>query len=177
MDLAGSPRNKTGCCVLDVGEVKVVSLSLLLSDDDIVSFVESANPFIVAVDAPLVYTGVRRRCDELLQGYGAIPVTLRGMEALAKRGVILAGRLRGGGFNCVEVHSTSSAKILGVYDKVDFTLQKNLVELGLKGDIESRILVRDELDAILAALTGYLHGLGGTEVVGDDCGRIAVPRV
>ena len=34
-----------------------------------------------------------------------------------------------------------------------------------------------ELDAVVAALTGYLYLVGGTEEIGDEGGRIVVPKV
>ena len=71
----------------------------------------------------------------------------------------------------------ASAKMLGVYNKDDFAMQKGMMALDIEGDVNTRILVRDELDAIVAAVTGYLHLLGQTREVGDAGGRIVVPNV
>ncbi|MFH1055908.1 MAG: hypothetical protein V1744_07455 [Candidatus Altiarchaeota archaeon] len=174
LDLAGVPKNDTGYCLL---EDKRVTTRLLHSDDGIISELKSAKPDLVAVDAPLVYDGSRRKCDELLREYGALPVTLRGMETLAVRGRALAGMLDAQGMKYVEVYATASAKILGVYSKDDFTMQKSMTALDLQGDVNTKILVRDELDAIMAAVTGYLHLVGGTRAVGDESGTIVVPNV
>jgi len=177
LDLAGSHRNVSGYCVLDVGEVKSVTTKLLHSDEEILSELKSAGPDLVAVDAPLVYDGGRRKCDEMLREYGALPVTLKGMGVLAGRGSALASEMKAVKFNYIEVFSTASAKILGIYSKNDFTLQKNMMALDLQGDINTRILSRDELDAVLAAVTGYLHLISQTRSVGDESGVVVVPNV
>jgi len=178
LDLAGSQRNDTGWCLLaETGGVKAVACRIVHSDDEILSGLRDARPDIVAVDAPLTYSGARRACDEALREYGALPVTLRGMEILAERGRSLAEKMRVGGLRFIEVHSQASAKILGVYHKNDFTMQKNMMALDLAGDVNTKILSRDELDAVMAAVTGYLSLFSQTREVGDDAGRVVVPNV
>jgi predicted nuclease with RNAse H fold len=178
VDLAGISRNETGFCVLTVSEgKKSVETRVLHSDEEIFAAVTGVKPDLVAIDAPLVYNGVRRRCDELLREYGALPVTLPGMESLAKRGVVIAKGLKERGIACIEVYSTASSKILGVYSRHEFQMQKNMMSLDLDGDPTSRLLIKDELDAISAAITGYLHLVGKTTLVGDESGLIAIPQV
>lgn len=179
LDLAGSPKNGTGYCLLvESGGKKTVFTRILHSDEEILSLLLEERPIdLVAVDAPLVYEGNRRKCDELLREYGALPVTLRGMETLAIRGKAFADLLSSEGFQYIEVFSTASAKVLGVYNKDDFPMQKAMMGLDLDGEVNTRILSRDELDALAAALTGYLHLLGQTKVVGDEQGRIVLPAV
>jgi predicted nuclease with RNAse H fold len=177
LDLAGSPRNETGYCVLDVGDVKAVTTRVLHSDDEILYELKSDRPKLTAVDAPLKYDGGKRSCDEMLREYGALPVTLKGMTVLAERGRGLASKLHAEGLECIEVYSTATAKILGLYSKNDFTLQKNMMALDLTGELTSKILSRDELDAVLAAVTAYLHLIGQTKSVGDDAGEIIIPEI
>jgi hypothetical protein len=55
-------------------------------------------------------------------------------------------------------------------------MQKRLAHL-VEGDLRDRMMERDELDAITAAFTGFLHLQGKTEEVGDDEGKIAIPKV
>jgi uncharacterized protein len=178
LDLAGSPKNQTGYCLLTclAGGNEVVT-RLLRSDEEIMAQLAQGKPDLVAVDAPLLYDGVRRRCDDLLRQYGALPVTLKGMETLALRGRGLAARLKAAGLANIEVHAVSCAKILGVWHKDDFTMQKAMMGLNLQGDVNTRILTRDELDAIMAAVTGYLHLIGQAETVGGADGVIVVPKV
>lgn len=178
IDLSGNPKNNTGFCILDVeSNKKTVSTCLLQSDSSIINATVDAGPQLTAVDAPLTYLGVKRKCDELLQEYGTLPVTLPGMEMLAKRGVKIAKELDGTNVKYIEVFPTATAKILGVYSRDDMQLQKNMMKLDLEGEINTRFLVRDELDSILAALTGYLHLLGQTKTVGDEGGVIVVPEI
>ena len=178
VDLAGNPKNESGYCLLSVEDkVKSVETKILYSDEDIMSELMKANPDLTAVDAPLTYAGVNRKCDELLHGYGALPVTLRGMEVLAVRGSALAGKMKKLDLRFIEVFSTGSARILGVYSKDDFTMQKSMIGLDLHGNINDRILSRDELDAVTAAVTGYLHLVGKSRSVGDESGEVIVPEV
>ena len=177
LDLAGSPRNDTGYCVLDVGEGKSVTTKIIHSNDEILHELKSAQPDLIAVDAPLIYDGSRRRCDDMLREYGALPVTLKGMEVLAERGRALASELKANKLDYIEVYSTASAKILGIYSKNDFTLQKSMMALDLQGDVNTRILSRDELDAVLAAVTAYLHLIGQTRSIGDEKGEIIIPEI
>ena len=178
VDLAGSSRNETGICVLTVeGEKKSVETRIVRSDDDVVSAVVVANPVLVGVDAPLVYSGVNRKCDELLRQYGALPATLPGMETLARRGVSIAREFEKRRIKFIEVYATGTAKILGFYSKNEFQMQKNMMALDLNGDPNNRLLVKDELDSISAALTAYLHSVGQTTVVGDESGLVVIPKV
>lgn len=178
LDLAGNPKNPSGLCILDVsGESKTVSTKIVYSDEEILEALKQYIPELTAVDAPLTFDGRNRECDELLREYGALPVTLRGMEVLAKRGSQLAVELKESNLEAIEVYATGSAKILGLYDKKDPVMQKNLLNSGLKGGLENKFLSRDELDAISAALTAYLHQQNQTREVGGVDGVIIVPEV
>ncbi len=178
IDLAGNPKNDTGFCVMEVSDGrKYVSTSILHSNSDIIDKLREINPELIAIDAPLTYSGVNRKCDQELHKYGALPVTLRGMEILARRGSELAGELRRMNFNFIEVFSTATAKILGFHDEKESLMQKNLLKSGIQGDVGSRFLSKDELDAVFAAITACLHLSASTEAVGNDNGCIIIPRV
>jgi predicted nuclease with RNAse H fold len=178
LDLSGSPKNETGFCLLVAEEGdKNVQTGIIHTNDDIIAKVLASKPDVVCIDAPLTYDGGRRKCDEILAELGALPVTLRGMESLAIRGRGLAQQLRKQGVDCIEVFAAGSAKTLGVFSKDDLTMQKAIMGLDLKGDLDARILTRDELDAIVAAMTGYLHLMGQTKAVGDGRGMIMLPSV
>lgn len=178
IDLAGSPRNPTGFCVLEArGEENYIRTKLLFEDEEIVREVIVAKPRVVAIDAPLTNPGRPRRCDEELRKYGALPLTLRGVEKLAERGKTLAEVLRGEGLEVIEVFPTATAKLLGYYSKNELEVQRMLLSAKLRGDIEKKVLRKDELDAIFAAITAYLYFQNMTESVGDEEGVIVVPRV
>ena len=93
IDLAGNPKNETGFCVLEANHDKFVSTEILYSDSEIINKLKEVNPEIIAIDAPLTFSGNNRRCDDLLREYGSLPVTLRGMVILANRGSELAKNL------------------------------------------------------------------------------------
>lgn len=178
IDLAGNPKNDTGFCVLDVNDdKKIVRTKILHSDSEIITKLKEVQPDITAIDAPLKFSGINRKCDEELRSYGALPVTLRGMEILAKRGSQLAEELRKKNFKLIEVFATGTAKILGLYDHLERNMQKNLINSGISGDTEKRLLSKDELDSIFAAITGYLYLNNSVESVGDENGEIIMPRV
>lgn len=169
LDLAGSPKNSTGYCLLAVeDDKKTVSTRLLYSDEEIVSLTADSRADVVAVDAPIKYSGSRRGCDEALREYGALPVTLKGMEVLAERGSKLAPRLTEKGLEVIEVFAKGSAKMLGFYAKDDFAMQKSMMALDLSGDMSTKIMSRDEMDAVAAAITGYLYLVGKARAVGED---------
>lgn len=176
VDLAGNPKNDTGICILTVGDKKSVHTLIVKEDERIIALIESEKPDLVAIDAPLIYSGVNRKCDDMLRQYGALPVTLRGMEVLARRGSGLSDKL-GKRFKLIEVFSTASARILGIYDKNDMRAQKMLNSLDLDGDTNTRLMTRDELDSIFAAFTGFLHLVGQTKNVGDETGTVVIPDV
>ncbi len=177
IDLAGSEKNDTGFCVL-VGEngEKRVKTTILKSDDEIILQCRLVKPEIIAMDAPLssAKNGFMRRADEELREYGALPHNLRGMAYLVERGIELGNRLKSE-FKVIEVFNTATAKILGFHDKDGVEMQKKLAPM-VKG-LTDRIMSKDELDSVSAALAAYLHLKGRTEEVGDDQGRIAIPKV
>jgi predicted nuclease with RNAse H fold len=177
IDLAGSPKNPTGYCILsETNGKKTVETSILHSDEEIIKKLGDDKPSLVAIDAPLTFDGRDRECDRLLKNYGALPPTLPGMSVLARRGTELSRRLSTS-FKVIEVYSTASAKILGVYHKDEFAFQKKVMSLDLDGDVNSRFLSRDELDAVVAAITAYLHLDGQTNAVGGGDGVIVIPNV
>ncbi|ODS37506.1 MAG: hypothetical protein A7315_04000 [Candidatus Altiarchaeales archaeon WOR_SM1_79] len=178
IDLAGNPKNDTGFCSMEVkDDKKHVSTQILHSDSEIIDKLKEIKPELIAIDAPLTYKGVNRKCDNDLQKYGALPVTLRGMEVLAKRGTKLADELKRMNFKFIEVFSTATAKILGFHDKKETVMQKNLIKSGIEGDVGRRFLTKDELDAIFAAMTAYLYVSNSTETIGDDNESIIIPKV
>jgi len=178
IDLAGNPKNDTGFCILRVdGDERYVTTSIIKSDSEILERLKKIQPNMVAIDAPLTFDGRNRVCDEELREYGALPVTLRGMEVLAKRGSSLAEEIKKLDLNLIEIFATASAKILGFYDSAEKRMQKSLIKANISGDIDKRFLKKDELDAIFSAITGYLHLNGSTEEVGNEEGKIVIPKV
>ena len=169
IDLAGLEKNKTGFCIL---RNRTAETFIVHTDDEIVENVKKIKPDVVGVDAPLIYPPKIRKCDRLLKKYGAMPPTMKSMGVLSKRGFFLAKRLKD--FNVIEVFPTGSAKILGIYSRDIEVMKNGLLNFGLV--FENSISTKDEVDALLAALTGLLHLHNLTEDVGDKEGVVICPK-
>lgn len=174
IDPAGMPKNDTGIAIF---ENKNVRTCLVHEDDEIVEVVEKERPELVAIDAPFSKPkqGSFREADLALRKYGTLPLNMRGMVSLTERGIKLKEKL--GGFGLIEVFPKATALILGYYDEDGRRMQKNMLAFGITGEPEKRLLSKDEIDAISAAITGYLHLQGKTKEVGDEEGRIVIPEV
>ncbi|MBN2250867.1 MAG: DUF429 domain-containing protein [Candidatus Altiarchaeota archaeon] len=178
LDLAGNPKNDTGFCILEIKDDKrIVTTSILHSDQEILDRIKANDPEMIAIDAPLTYCGMNRKCDEDLREYGALPVTLKGMEVLARRGTDMTRAIGRMNYKAIEVYATASAKILGFYEKDEALMQKKLMGTDLEGALHKRMLKRDELDAVFCALTAYLACKGAVEEVGDEAGKITIPLI
>jgi predicted nuclease with RNAse H fold len=178
IDLAGSEKNATGFCILKSdGKSKILKTMLLRKDEDIIFQCDLLNPDLIAIDAPLTpaRNAYMRPCDEELAEYGALPHSLRGMAYLVERGLKLGNALKSK-HKVIEVYNNATAKILGYHDKKDIDMQKHLAHM-LGGELKERIMKRDELDAISAALTGFLYLQGKTVEEGDEEGKITIPKV
>lgn len=190
IDLAGSPRRRTGFCRLGPGLVG--RTSVLTSDREILEAVDVARPAIVAIDAPLglprgrLSLDVRgpphlRACDRELLALGIrfFPLTLGPMRQLTARGMTLAHELRARGLTVIEAYPGGAQDVLGLPRKGDGEelLRRALVRFGFRGDILSRRLTHDELDAIACAYTGREHLAGRSLVLGvPDEAELVLPR-
>lgn len=178
LDLAGKKTNDTGVCLLkEVEGDKTVSCLTLKSDQKLLEFIKTNKPDLVAIDAPLTFKGETRYCDRVLAEYGALSPTLPGMRVLADRGGRLAQTLFRENIKVIEVFARACSKILGVADSKDYNMQKKMMGLELLGDINTRLLTRDELDAVCCAITGYLHLMGKTKTVGEKDCEIILPEI
>jgi len=136
IDLAGSPKNPTGICVLrDKAETKLV-----YTDEEIIEEVKKAKPEVVAIDAPLwLSNGPWRLCEILLmkRGFRPLSLLLPSMRLLALRAKKLADVFRKDGIEVIEVFARASEKILGIKKEK----RKN----------------KDEYDALVCALTAKAY--------------------
>lgn len=190
LDLAGSPTRRTGFCRLGPG--LTVQTRVLASDAEIEEAIRAAHPRIVAVDAPLSLPAGRlsldirgpphlRECDRELarRKIRFFPVTLGPMRMLTARGMALAGRLRGEGFEVIEAYPGGAQDVLGIPRKGAGVerLRTALVRFGFRGDVERATTTHDELDAIVCAYTGREHLAGRSAVLGDPAeGQLVLPR-
>jgi predicted nuclease with RNAse H fold len=189
IDLAGSERRNTGICILN--ENLDAKCFVVHKDEEILDLIEKFKQDLIAIDAPLSLPKGRksldrrekihfRECDKKLFELGIkfFPITLGPMRMLTKRGIKLRKILEKNGYKVIEVYPGATQDILKIARKnVSLEkLRKGLEKLGIK--IEKRELTHDELDAITAAFTGYLHLKGMSLSLGNEKeGVIIVPKI
>jgi len=189
LDLAGSPKRDTGACALS-GPHRLRA-EILHSDREILDFVEGFGPQLVVLDAPLSLPRGRksiedrsgphlRECDrELLRRrIPFFPLTLGPMRMLTVRGMRLRRALSRRGYPALEGYPGGAQDILGLPRKnagVEL-LQRSLRRIGLRGDLERRVLSHDELDAVTIAWVGWRFRKGSGVLIGDPAeGRMLLP--
>lgn len=188
VDLAGSPKRNTGICLLK--GMTVTLCATVHSDEEILAFIKTALPDIIAIDAPLNLPPGRksleertgehfRPCDrELLKrGIRFFPITLGPMRSLTLRGIRLKELLMGRGYEVIEIYPGAAQDIWKIVRKQGglSKLRKGLERLGLKGLAKN--MNGDELDAVTGALVGRLYLKGQAEVFGNFSeGAIVIPK-
>lgn len=174
IDLSGVERRPTGWALLKGNAIKPKTL---YTDSDIITETIKAEPILVSIDAPLTLPkrGSMRRVDVEMhkRGYPVLPPLFPGMKTLTRRGTRLLESLVGIGMEVIEIHPESARKALGL-PKDPVQLIESLRFMGFT--IPSKEFTRHEIDAILAAVTAYLHLIGKTEAIGDEEGDIVVPE-
>jgi len=174
IDLAGLPSNPTGfASLLD----RKFETGLVHSDEEIVELCSRSSPDLVSIDAPLSLParGNLRQADRLLIGRGlrVFPPTFASMKKLTARGIRVAGELRERDVRVIEIHPRTSGKILfGTAERLEW-----LSKLRKEGWGIGQEMGEHEADAVLAALTAWLHLRGKTEEIGTAAeGTIVIPR-
>jgi DNA polymerase (family 10) len=116
IDLTGSEEKASGFAVLSGNVAKTFPI---LTDDEMVERISNIMPEIISIDSPLSLPagrccgdkncecakyGIMRYCELTLKrfGIGVYPCLIDSMVNLTKRGIKLASRLRGLGFNVIE---------------------------------------------------------------------------
>ena len=182
IDLAGSIRRPTGACI--VNRRLRVSCVVLHSDDEILSFLERSGAKVVAIDAPLALPVGRhclgehcrgrehfRACDLALRRMGIrfFPISLGPMRALTQRGMNLLKRFEDLRVEAIETYPGAAQDLLGIKRKQHGLgqLQASLRDLGCSGDIVTRQLTGDELDAVSCALVAKEYSEGKYLAVGN----------
>ena len=178
IDLAGKLENPTGWASWKNKKVKT---TLLYMDNQILEAITQNKPEIIAIDAPfsLPKTGVLRKADSemIKNGYHVFPPRLSAMSTLTMRAMKLNRLIAEKGFKTIEVHPTSTCKALNILPKDWGKIQTVLTQIGLEGDLKVRTLTPHEIDAVIAALTAYLHMRNQTEALGDEEeGYIIIPK-
>lgn len=195
IDLAGSPTRPTGFCLIDGKEVCV---EVLYGDGDMVKKVFDIRPELVAIDAPLSLPPGRRSlednngvhfrpCDLELRKRGLkfFPITLGPMRMLTERGIRLKKRLEREGIKVIEVYPGGAQDIWklprarcngkklqdGLLSMLRNEFKLNLAPKRKPGEIFGP----DELDALTAALVGFLYMKKSAEIYGMEPWIIVMP--
>lgn len=171
LDLAAKEKNPSGFCFLKESILEVTSLK---SNSEIIENIFRYKPDIVAIDAPLTLE-LERNCDKLMKKYGAMPLKMQSIMELALRAISIVDQIRNViDVEIIEVFPTGTSKVLGFYNK-DFLIKLDNFKEKLNINVTKKVS-RDEFDAVISALTGYLYLLGLTEKVGDNNGWIIIPN-
>jgi len=182
IDLAGSPRRPTGLCVIN--DRLNTHCSVKYSDKEILLAVRKSKARVAAVDAPLALPRGRhclgehcrgrahfRTCDRILtrMRIKGFPLTIGPMRALTIRGIRLKTDLSRFGVQVVETFPGASQDLLGLPRKQHDLegLRRGLMSVGCIGDIATRSLTGDELDAINCALVARDYSKGAYTAIGD----------
>jgi len=177
IDLAGVPKNPTGWASW---KNKRISTCHLYKNKEILEQLTKIKPILVAIDAPLSLPkkGAMRKLDKEMhrRGYPVFPPRFPAMEKLTLRARKITQQIKKEELHIIEVHPTSTRKALKMPAKNWKQIQSIFIQLGLEGDLKARVLTPHEIDAVTAALTGYLHLQGKTELVGnEEEGYIVIP--
>lgn len=168
---------------------RVTTFATLFTDTEIVEYVKTSHPDVVAIDAPLNLPPGRksledrngehfRPCDrELLRrGIRFFPITLGPMRLLTKRGIQLKRRLNRMKYKVIEIYPGAAQDVWHIPRK-QFglgRLRRGLEKLGIRGLREG--MNGDELDAVSGAIVGRMFLRGKAEVLGNfRQGAIVVP--
>lgn len=181
LDLAGSPRRPTGFCVL---RGRRVTVGHLFDDGEIFATIESVEPQLIAIDAPLALPAGRccltdtcacartthfRVSDLELRRLGIrfFPITLGPMRQLTQRGIQLKEALEARGIAIIETYPGAAQDIWGIPRQRDVVgLRRGLARFRLQG------LGRSErsphvLDAVTCALVAQLYLEGNFSSLGS----------
>lgn len=174
VDLALPNRRRTGFGLINANE-HTYYVSTLSTKDEVINLVLRQPPSLICIDAPLGLPkhGINRLVEVKARRLGLrlIPPLLGPMRQLTMYGMQLAGELRQHGFRVLEVHPTSTLKIIGM-SRQDFI---KFITLRLRGPLISN---EHEVDALVSAFTCLLHDQGCTEELTglDDEGSLIIPR-
>jgi hypothetical protein len=102
-------------------------------------------------------------------GIKFFPITLGPMRALTARGMYLRKRLERSRFEVIETYPGAAQDVLGIGRKQYGLerLQDSLRELGCAGDLMTRELTGDELDAVSCALVAKDYSEGNYLAIGN----------
>jgi uncharacterized protein YprB with RNaseH-like and TPR domain/predicted nuclease with RNAse H fold len=185
IDLTGSDARPSGWALL--GGDLVVS-GMLYDFDELLTYTMAANPTIVSIDSPLslptgrhctddncscrAIGGIMRHCERELKrrGVNVYPCLIQSMQALTRRGMLLASALREHGIKVIESYPGAAQDIMRIPRKraSQDQLRAGLDRFGLRGIRPVGQLPHDELDAVTSAVVGSFYLADLYEGVGNE---------
>ena len=205
IDPTSSESKPSGCAVLN-GSAALIYVGSLSTDAEIIRLSQRWSPAVVAIDSPLFlprglccldegcshpccndWAGEKRVAERELyrQGIRLYWTTRKTfIKAMICRSMALRRTLEAQGIPVIEVYPhASKVRLFGrSIPKKTTKAGRQWLHERLEGLVPGlrehrRSLSHDELDAIVAAYTAYLHGRGQAEAVGDrEEGFIYVPK-
>lgn len=174
IDLALPGRRKIGYASIDTEEYRY-RVRTLAQGSEVLDEVLLDKPKAVCVDSPLALP--REGANRLIEvkaremGLRLLPPLMGAMRELTLFGIELAYKLRGMGYVVLEVHPTSTLKILRL-SREEFL---DRIRRRLTGEIPRN---RHEVDALIASYTCYLHSVNCTESITgyEGEGELIIPR-
>jgi histidinol phosphatase-like PHP family hydrolase/predicted nuclease with RNAse H fold/dephospho-CoA kinase len=190
LDLTAGRGKPSGVALLDQNEIETLSL---ITDDEIVEYIEKKQPKFVSIDSPLGLpggghkinpeAGIVRMAERDLASIGipSYPAMIDSMRELTLRGIALKqriGSLRNPP-HVFESYPGAAQDILCIPRKQKSldALRIGLSELGLVGrGLKTRS--HDEMDAITAAIVGRYFEIGEYEAMGIPAeAQLIVPKI
>lgn len=183
IDLTGSEAKPSGFCILDSQEA---FLSLLKTNEEIVSKTLEINPTIISIDSPLSFPkgrdcpddlcecrkyGITRECERILKkrGINVYPCLIPSMQKLTVRGIHLSETFEYKGLDVIESYPGAAQDILGFPRKrINLKeLEIDLMNMGIQPLSDKNEITHDELDALTSALVGFFYLAGMYEAIGN----------
>ncbi len=169
LDPAGTARRPSGVAVLY--NTSILFLGIVYRDEEIIEVILRYKPIVVAIDSPLSFSDKYRQVDIAMKkhGYPVLPPGWRSMRILIERSLKIKKQLEKHGIAVIETHPLSALK------HSECSFNDLLKKHGLK---IHRKLVKDEIDALIAALVAYYYVKGLADNISAPDGVIyLLPRI
>ncbi|MEB2793442.1 MAG: DUF429 domain-containing protein [Caldisphaeraceae archaeon] len=167
IDLAASERHPSGVAIINSG-LEVLYLGELYKDEEILEVITQFSPAIASIDAPLYAKDAGFRDVERIMmksGFRFLPLSLKSMKELSRRGVKIAEVLRKNGIKVIETHPTSCIKYLGL------SFEELLRDVGI---ILNKKVSSHEKDSLISALVSIAFYLGESRCFSGQEGTICI---
>jgi len=194
IDLTGSESRPSGWALL---QGATVITGMLASTEEILDRTLACRPRVVSIDSPLSLPvgrdctedscdcrslGITRECERILKrrGVNVYPCLIQSMQALTRRGMQIAERLRAAGVEVIESYPGAAQDIMRIPRKraSQTQLRGGLERFGLRGMRAAGAMTHDELDAVTSAVVGSFFLADLHEALGNDReGHLIIPSI